>query len=75
MRKIKDLINLIKTNNYIRIAIELILGIGLFNVNNVFALIFMFIISVEVIFANVEDTLLIYIFLSFIFVIFSLSFR
>lgn len=65
MKKVKDIINLIKTNNYIRIAIELILGIGLFNVNNVFSVIFMFVISLEVVFANIEDTLLIYIFLSF----------
>lgn len=65
MKKVKDIINLIKVNNYIRILIELILGIGLFNVNNVFAIIFMLVISVEVIFASIEDTLLIYLFLSF----------
>lgn len=65
MKKVKDIINLIKTNNYIRILIELILGIGLFNVNNVFGVIFTLIISAEVIFASIEDTLLIYLFLSF----------
>ncbi len=65
MKKVKDIISLIKTNNYIRILIELILGIGLFNVNNVFAIIFMILISAEVIFASIEDTLLIYLFLSF----------
>ena len=65
MSKALDIINLLKKNEYIRILIELILGMILFNVNSIFAILFIIIISIETIFANVKNTLYIYLFLSF----------
>lgn len=65
MNRALDIINLLKKDQYIRLLIELTLGMILFNVNNIFAILFIIIISIETIFANVKNTLYIYLFLSF----------
>ena len=65
MKKIKNVIKAIKDNFLIRVIIELLLGTLLFNINNIIALTFVLILIAEVIFANVEEIIYIYIYLSF----------
>ena len=50
MEKINNLIKTIKQNSYVRILIELVLGTLLFNINNVIGILFVAIISFEILF-------------------------
>ena len=65
MSKALEKIKLFKKSEYIRILIELTLAMILFNVNSIFAILFIAIISIETIFASVKNTLYIFLFLSF----------
>ena len=65
MEKIRNVIIKIKEDTYTRILIELIIGTLLFNVNNVIGIMFVALMVIEIIFSNTENSLYIYIFLSF----------
>lgn len=65
MEKIRNIITKIKEDTYTRILIELIIGTLLFNVNSVIGIIFVALMVIEIIFSNTENSLYIYIFLSF----------
>ena len=65
MEKIRNVITRIKEDTYTRILLELIIGTLLFNVSNVVGIIFITIMLVEILFSNTENSLYIYIFLSF----------
>ena len=65
MEKIRNVMTKIKEDTYTRILIELIIGTLLFNVNNVVGIIFVTIMVIEILFSNIENSLYIYIFLSF----------
>lgn len=65
IEKIKKLVTKIRVDAYIRILIELILGTLLFNVNSIVGILFLVIMTTEIIFSNTENCLYMYIFLSF----------
>lgn len=65
MKKINELLGIIKKDRYKRIMAELILGTLLFNVNFIIGAIFLLIIVAEILSASNEDCLFTFIFLSF----------
>lgn len=65
MEKIKGTIDKIKEDSYIRILIELILGTMLFNTNQIVGVIFIVVLAIEIIKTKTENSLFIYLYLSF----------